>query len=182
MDAKISAARKRGLVRGDAMAGAAERFAVPVVGTPPPEPYRSLYPEDPYAAEVAYVDSQVGVLIDELERRGLLSQAAVIVAADHGESFGEHGEQGHGMLVYQDVLHVPLIIRAPGVGHRRIPGVVSLVDVMPTVLDLIGAPTVKVDGASLVPSPRTARRTPSRCIRNASEGVPCAPCATGGSS
>jgi len=118
----------------------------------PPEPYRSLYKEDPYAAAVAYADAQVGALLDDLERRRLLDQAVVVIAADHGESFGEHGEEGHGLQLYEDVVRVPLIISAHGLQPRRVTAVASLVDVMPTVLDLVGAGTPKIDGTSLMPA------------------------------
>jgi arylsulfatase A-like enzyme len=118
----------------------------------PPEPYRSLYRDDRYAAAVAYEDAQVGVLFDGLERRGLLSQTAIILAADHGEALGEHEERGHGLQLYENVLHVPLIIRTAGVRPQRHSSVVSLVDVMPTVLDLLGQTTPVVDGRSLVPT------------------------------
>jgi arylsulfatase A-like enzyme len=123
----------------------------------PPEPYRSLFPEDPYAAAVAYADAQVGTLMDALERRHLLEQSVVVIVADHGESFGDHGERGHGRQLYEDVVHVPLIIRAPTVRPRRVPGVVSLVEVMPTVLELVGAPIPAIDGTSLLPVLRGGR-------------------------
>ena len=60
-----------------------------------------------------------------------------MVTADHGESLGERGERGHGMSLYQNVLHVPLVVRAPGVPPQRVAGTMRLVDVMPTVLDLL---------------------------------------------
>jgi choline-sulfatase len=78
-----------------------------------------------------------------------------VVAGDHGESLGEHGEDGHGIFVYESVLRVPLIIRLPRGGGaaeataRRIGEVVRLVDVMPTLLDLIGSDTSRMDGVSL---------------------------------
>ena len=118
----------------------------------PPEPYRSLYREDPYAAAVAYADAQIGVLFDALERRRLMSGTVVVIAADHGESFGEHGEDGHGLQLYEEVIRVPLIIHAPGLRPVLVPSVASLVDVMPTVLDLVGAGMPKTDGASLLPA------------------------------
>jgi arylsulfatase A-like enzyme len=117
----------------------------------PPEPYRSAYRDDPYAAAVAYADAQVGALLEDLERRHLLAETVVVVAADHGESFGEHGEGGHGLQLYEEVIRVPLIISAPGLRPRHVSTVASLVDVMPTVLDLVGASTPNIDGASLLP-------------------------------
>jgi choline-sulfatase len=114
-----------------------------------PEPYRALYRHDPYAGAIAFADSQIGRLLDALEQRRLLDRTAVVIAADHGESFGDHGEQGHGLFVYENVLRIPLVVRVPGVAPRRVARVTSLVDVMPTVLDFVGAPAPRVDGASL---------------------------------
>jgi len=127
-----------------------------------PEPYRALYAGDPYAGEIAFADAQVGRVFDVLDQRHLWEDTTIVVAADHGESFGSHGEQGHGIFVYQDVMHIPLIVRTPGVKPRRIGGVTSLVDVMPTVLDLAGAPARSVDGTSLVPLLTGAARTLDR--------------------
>jgi choline-sulfatase len=73
----------------------------------------------------------------------------VIVAGDHGESLGEHGERDHGIFVYESVLRVPLIVRAPGVRANRVGTVVRLTDVFPTVLDLLQLPASQGDGRSL---------------------------------
>ena len=78
----------------------------------PPEPYRSRH-FDPYVGEIAFADAQIGRLLDHLRERGLLEQTLVLVAGDHGESLGEHGEEKHGIFVYDNVLRVPLIIRVP---------------------------------------------------------------------
>jgi arylsulfatase A-like enzyme len=115
----------------------------------PPEPYRSTY-SDPYIAEIAFADSQIGRLLDALEARRLMGRTIVIVAGDHGESLGDHGEQTHGVFIYESVLRVPLIIRSPAVSPGRIGGVVRLTDVMPTVLELLGIPAPRMDGVSLV--------------------------------
>ena len=114
-----------------------------------PEPFRSRH-ADPYVAELAFVDSQIGRLLDTLDRRQLLERTIVVVAADHGESLGDHGERDHGIFIYESVLRVPLIIRAPGVSSRRVGDVVRLVDVMPTVLDLLRVRAPLMDGSSLV--------------------------------
>jgi len=115
----------------------------------PPEPYRSLYGHNPYVGEIAFADSQIGRLLDTLERRRILDRTVVVVAGDHGESLGAHGEQDHGIFVYEDVLRVPLIIRAPKMQPTRIGQVVRLTDVMPTVLDLLHVPLPPTDGVSL---------------------------------
>ena len=118
----------------------------------PPEPFRTAYKDDPYAGEIAFADAQLGRLLDVLERRHLVDRVALVVSADHGESLNEHGEMGHGIFIYQNVIRVPLIIRVPGVPPRRVHDVTSIVDVMPTVLDLVAAPGVTTDGVSLVPA------------------------------
>jgi arylsulfatase A-like enzyme len=114
----------------------------------PPEPFRSRY-LDSYVGEIAYADAQLGRLIESLERRGLLDRTMVIVAGDHGESLGDHGERDHGMLLYEGVLRVPLIARVPGVRARRVPSIVRLIDVMPTVLDRLDLDGPRTDGISL---------------------------------
>ena len=80
-----------------------------------------------------------------------MDRTVIVVAADHGESLGEHGEDGHGMLVYQSTLRVPLLMRMPGVSPRRVNDLVRLVDVMPTVLGALGLATPRLDGVSLLP-------------------------------
>jgi arylsulfatase A-like enzyme len=115
----------------------------------PPEPYRSAY-YDAYVGEIAFADSRIGRLLAALEARHLLERTMVILAADHGESLGDHGEPDHGMFLYDSVLRVPLIIRAPGVSPGRVGAVVRLTDVMPTILDLLGVPAPDMQGVSLV--------------------------------
>ena len=123
----------------------------------PPEPYRSTI-ADPYIGELLFVDSQIARLLDLLERRKTLERTIVLVAADHGESLGEHGERDHGIFVYDSVVRVPLIIRAPGFSPRRIPELVRLTDVMPTVVNMLGLPSPATDGVSLMDL-MTGRRT-----------------------
>ncbi|MBE0664932.1 MAG: sulfatase-like hydrolase/transferase, partial [Candidatus Aminicenantes bacterium] len=93
-----------------------------------------------YDGEIAYTDVWVGRVIEDLRRRGLLEHTLVIIAGDHGEAFGEHVEQGHGIFCYEEALRVPLIFYAPKLfGKARTAAArVGLVDVMPTVLDLFG--------------------------------------------
>ena len=119
-----------------------------------PEPYRSEYRGHPYRGAIAFTDAQVGRVFDYLDARGLSDNTIVIVTADHGEGLGEHGEETHGFFVYESAMRVPLIVRAPGRGltPRRVSQPVRSVDIMPTVLDLIGgAPTQPIEGVSLVP-------------------------------
>jgi arylsulfatase A-like enzyme len=114
----------------------------------PPEPYRSRF-DDAYVGEIAFADAQIGRLMDDLARRKVLDRTIVVIAADHGESLGEHGERDHGIFVYENVLHVPLIVKVPNVPPGRVNDIVRLVDVMPTVLDFAGVPAPTADGVSL---------------------------------
>jgi choline-sulfatase len=129
----------------------------------PPEPFATRYAADPYAGEIAFADTQMARLVAALGSRGLTRRTAMIVAGDHGESLGEHGEDAHGLFVYQSTLHVPLIVSGPGFAIRRVAEPVSLVDVMPTVLDLAGVPSADSDGVSLTRAV-SGRRLPERTI------------------
>ena len=106
-----------------------------------------------YDGEVASVDAELRTLFADLQKTGFLDNAVIVITADHGEEFGEHGEMGHGKTLYNTALRVPLIVLAP---KTEAGGVVqedvSLVDVAPTVLELAGAPAVPTfEGRSLVP-------------------------------
>ena len=115
-----------------------------------PEPFRSRFASDPYGAEVAYVDAALGDFLSKLDARGRLENTLVVVAGDHGESLGEHGEATHGTFAYNATLSVPWILWAKALEPARFSPRVRLVDVAPTVLDLLGIdqPTA-IDGASL---------------------------------
>lgn len=97
-----------------------------------------------YRAEIAHTDQSLGRLLDGLDERDWLEETIVVVTADHGEEFFEHGRFQHGKTLYDEVLRVPLIVRH-GASQRIVPGTRSdatarLADVMPTVLDLAGLP------------------------------------------
>ncbi|MGH9367068.1 MAG: sulfatase-like hydrolase/transferase, partial [Thermoanaerobaculia bacterium] len=130
------------------------QFFDPLEPYEPPSPFREQYPGRPYVGEIAFVDSQVGRLLDALSRRGLRDRTVVVLAGDHGESLGEHEEQGHGFLAYQTTLRVPLILSLPGSvprGARR-PEPVSLADIMPTIAEATALPVPSsVQGRSLLP-------------------------------
>jgi arylsulfatase A-like enzyme/Tfp pilus assembly protein PilF len=120
----------------------------------PPAEYRARFPDQPYIGEIAFVDAQIGRVRAFLEQEGLLEKTIVVVIGDHGESLGDHGESTHGFFVYQSVLHVPLVVRAPydALRRRRVADLVRTIDVMPTVLDLLDLPVPEnVDGQSVVP-------------------------------
>ncbi len=108
--------------------------------TPPPE-WAARHPGRPYDGEISAVDEQLGRVLEALRRRGLDGRTVVAVAADHGESLGEHGELTHGLLLYEPTLHVPLLLRAPwGLKARVVEAPVSLVDLAPTLAGLLGRP------------------------------------------
>lgn len=96
--------------------------------------------ERAYDAEVAYVDRELSRLFAVAEQVKASAPTAIIVAGDHGESLGEHGEPTHGMLVFESALRVPIIVAVPGVAARGVREPVSVVDVMPTALALAGLP------------------------------------------
>ncbi len=94
-----------------------------------------------YLREVQMVDKEIGRLQSFLEDSGLADRTTLILSADHGEGFGEHGQSGHARNVYEELIHVPLIVHVPHAPARRVDTLVSVMDVAPTVLDLFGLPT-----------------------------------------
>ena len=107
-----------------------------------------------YAGEVRYTDSVLDRLLQRLDALGVLDDTIVVITADHGDEFGEHGMIGHAKTVYDEVLHVPLVVLSPKLvpAGRTIDTPVSLVDVLPTILDLVRLPEpAEVHGESLVP-------------------------------
>jgi arylsulfatase A-like enzyme len=109
---------------------------------------------DAYDSAVHWVDRNVGRLLLELEERDLFERTLVVIASDHGEGFYEHQQEGHARTLYREVTEVPLIIGLP---FRLEPGIVvrplvSNVDIWPTVLDMVGLPSLPPgDGRSLLP-------------------------------
>jgi arylsulfatase A-like enzyme/Tfp pilus assembly protein PilF len=124
----------------------------------PVEPWASRFPATAagaYDAEIAGTDALVGRLLDALAADGRLDDTLVVAVGDHGEMLGEHGEQTHGFFVYEAATHIPLIVAGPSVPARVVDEPVRIVDVMPTVLDLLGqAPPPAVQGTSLRPLAR----------------------------
>jgi arylsulfatase A-like enzyme/Flp pilus assembly protein TadD len=116
----------------------------------PPEPFASRYQATPYDGEVAYSDAALGRMLDELRGAGRLDRTLVVVAADHGEALGDHGERTHGLFAYDSTMHVPLIAWCGGCWQpRTIAQPAGLVDVAPTILDLLGVAWASADGRSL---------------------------------
>jgi arylsulfatase A-like enzyme/tetratricopeptide (TPR) repeat protein len=108
----------------------------------PPEPFRSRYAALPYDGEIAAADAIVGGFVGELNRRGLYDRSIVVLLSDHGEGLGEHGEKEHGIFLYREALHVPLMIKLPGSARagETVKEPVSLVDLVPTLGRLLGVP------------------------------------------
>ncbi len=108
----------------------------------PPPPYRARYASEPYDGEVAYTDFAMGKLFARLRALGLYDDSVIAVMADHGEALGEHGEHHHGIFLYDETIHVPLLFKLPGqrFAGKRVDGRVRLVDVAPTILVEAGVP------------------------------------------
>lgn len=104
-----------------------------------------------YDGEVAAIDARLRRLFDGLRMRGLLDHAVVVVTADHGEEFDDHGMFMHGTSLFEELIHVPLLVLRPGdTGGRRVETPVSLLDVAPTLLELVGLPAEpRFEGRSL---------------------------------
>ncbi len=118
-----------------------------------------------YDSEVAFADSYVGRIVDKLKATGLYDNAVFVLTADHGEGFDEHGYYFHGQTLYNEVLHVPLIIHVPGWHSRKIDGSVSLLDIAPTLLELFNVSIPSVfEGRSLVETMLGHSKVPDRPI------------------
>jgi len=130
----------------------------------PPAPYSEQYKDRLYDGEIAFADAQVGRLIAYLKAKDLYRNTLIVLTGDHGESLGEHGEKTHGLFIYNATLHVPVIVHLPGASAAKvIPELVSLTDLMPTVLQAlkIEAPS-QVQGRSLLALLTTKREEDAR--------------------
>jgi arylsulfatase A-like enzyme len=124
----------------------------------PPPPYKSKYASAPYDGEIAYADSAVGKLLSQLRLLKVYDGSLIAVMADHGEALGDHGEDTHGVFLYDETIHVPLVIKLPSesLHQAKTPGKqlenhVGLVDVLPTILQTLGIDVPKeVQGGSLL--------------------------------
>ncbi|MGB0684674.1 MAG: sulfatase [Planctomycetota bacterium] len=107
-----------------------------------------------YEAEIRYTDDQIARLWEQLEAWGIADAVIIAVTSDHGDEFLEHGDRGHHHTLYEEVIHVPLVLRAPGIAPAgvRVGGTVSNIDLAPTLLDLAGLePWPNRSGSSLAP-------------------------------
>ena len=108
----------------------------------PPEPWASRYRDHPYDGEIAAADAVVADFISFLRSKDLYDRSIIVLLSDHGEGLGDHGEAEHGIFLYREAIRVPLAVKLPKSAEKgsRVAAPVALVDVMPTVLDLVGAP------------------------------------------
>ena len=105
--------------------------------------------------EISYHDRELGVFLEKLRELGLYDDTVFVITSDHGEEFNEHGSWGHGHSVYQELLHVPMVVRFHGAGAAglRVPQVVSTMDIAPTVLEANGiAVPEEFEGRSMIGS------------------------------
>jgi arylsulfatase A-like enzyme/Tfp pilus assembly protein PilF len=128
----------------------------------PPRPYDQIFHDNLYDGEIAFMDDQIGELLDAFRERRLWDDTAVVVTADHGEGLGQHGETTHAALTYDSTLRVPLIVKPPAtsaIAPREVADGVSHVDLLPTLAELLGfAAPPELDGRSLVGLMRGASR------------------------
>lgn len=119
----------------------------------PPEPYASRFKTQPYDGEIAFADAQMGRVLAYLRAKGLYGNTTIVVSGDHGEGLGEHQEKTHGFFIYDSTLHVPLIFKPAAISKPAvIETPVSLVDILPTVLDLLHVEAPDgIQGRSLLP-------------------------------
>jgi choline-sulfatase len=118
----------------------------------PPEPFASIYKDRLYDGEIAYADSALGVFLAYLKKQGWYNGALILVVGDHGEGLGEHNEDTHGIFLYDSTTHVPLMVKLPKqeAKGREVAAQVRTTDILPTVLDLVGAKVPpQLDGESL---------------------------------
>ncbi len=118
----------------------------------PPEPYRSQY-RSPYDGEVAYSDAVIGKLLTELEQLDVFDRSIIFLISDHGEGLGEHNYREHGPFLYREAIQVPLLLKLPNsqLGGTSVSRAVQLIDILPTVLDLLDLETPEdLPGLSLL--------------------------------
>ncbi len=120
----------------------------------PPPPFSEKYKDHLYDGEIAYADSALARWIAYLKKAGAYDNAIIIVTGDHGEGLGEHGEDTHGLFLYDSTLHIPLIVKTPAAAHRGtvVEAQVRTTDILPTILSATGiAAPAELNGESLFP-------------------------------
>ncbi|MFZ0799163.1 MAG: sulfatase-like hydrolase/transferase [Terriglobales bacterium] len=120
----------------------------------PPPPFSEKYKDHLYDGEIAYADSAVAHWIAFLKKAGVYDNAIIVVTGDHGEGLGEHGEDTHGLFLYDSTLHIPLILKTSGAAHHGtvIDAEVRTTDILPTILSATGISVpAELNGESLLP-------------------------------
>ena len=126
----------------------------------------------PYDSAIAYADGIVGRLVRYLKTSQLYNKSTIVLVSDHGEGLGDHGEQGHGLFLYDEAIHIPLVVKQAGAADagRRVADLVQQADIVPTILDLVKAPVPgNLRGRSLKTLADGAGKRPEtrRCPRDA---------------
>lgn len=137
-----------------------------------PDEFGSQFAEQKYDGEVAYVDLQIGRLLEKMKALGLSDSTMIVVVGDHGESLGEHGEETHGYMLHDSTLRVPLIIADPkhNSGGLRIPAPVSIINLFPTILEAAGVtPLPKQAALSLLSAVKGKDIAPQVCYSQTEE-------------
>jgi choline-sulfatase len=132
----------------------------------PPEPFKSRYALA-YDGEIAAADAIFGSFVDHLKKSGIYDRAIIVVLSDHGEGLSQHGEEEHGIFLYREDLHVPLMLKLPESteGGTRVTPPVQLTDVLPTICELVGAKTPpEVKSRSLLAEPDPSRKVYSETL------------------
>ena len=137
------------------------------------EPHKPYTPPDrfsqyaPYDGEIAYADEIVGRLLRYLKSHQLYDRSTIVLLSDHGEGLGDHGEQEHGLFLYDEAIHVPLVIKQEGNAGAgsRVTDIVQHIDIVPTILDLVKAPQPgNLRGRSLKPLLDGAAHLPEQAV------------------
>jgi arylsulfatase A-like enzyme/Flp pilus assembly protein TadD len=121
---------------------------------PPPAEFQRQYPGNTYDAEIAYMDQQLGRFVNAVKKRSPAQNTLFVVLSDHGESLGDHGEFQHGVFLYDSTVRIAWVMAGPGIpAGVRVSQQARTIDLLPTVLDLLGGhPSPAVQGSSLVPA------------------------------
>ena len=132
----------------------------------PPPPYSEKYKDHLYDGEIAFADSALGRFLNYLKEQHWYEGALIIVVGDHGEGLGEHGEDTHGIFLYDSTTHVPLIVKLPNEQEagKVVEEQARTTDILPTILELLGIPAPEsLDGTSLK-SALLGTEAPSRTV------------------
>ena len=165
-----STPRSRCSIRSARASSCWVHFYDPHLTYDPPPGFASAFASRPYAGEIAFADAQLGRLLGALRERYGEAGLLVVATSDHGESFGEHGDETHSYLIYETTQRIPLLFAGPGVpAGRSVAAPVGLVDVAPTVLALARAkPLAEAAGRDLRPLfAGEGRRAGERVLRDA---------------